>query len=114
MSVIMTISILLVSAVVFTFVGYFIRKNIAEAKITSAEHAAQQILDEAKRNSEALKKEKLLEARDEIHKLRSDVEQEIREERLKLQNQESRLVQKEEILDRKSESLDRKENLLEE
>lgn len=114
MSVIMTISILLVSAVVFTFVGYFIRKNIAEAKISSAEHAAQQILDEAKRNSEALKKEKLLEARDEIHKLRSDVEQEIREERLKLQNQESRLVQKEEILDRKSESLDRKENLLEE
>ncbi|WP_062197928.1 ribonuclease Y [Massilibacterium senegalense] len=113
MSGIMTISILLVSAVVFTFVGYFIRKKIAEAKISSAEFAAQQIVEEAKRNSEALKKEKLLEARDEIHKLRSDAEQEIREERSKLQSQESRLVQKEEILDRKSESLDKKEQLLE-
>jgi ribonucrease Y len=107
------ISSLLVSLGVGAIVGYLVRKSIAEAKISSAERAAAQIVEEAKRDADASKKEALLEAKDEIHKLRTEAEREIRERRNELQKQEHRLVQKEEILDRKSETLDKKEESLE-
>ncbi|MFA8438706.1 ribonuclease Y [Pueribacillus sp. YX66] len=107
------ISTMLISAAVGAVVGYLGRKSIAEAKISSAEHAAKQIVEDGKREAEASKKEALLEAKDESHKLRVEAEREIRERRSELQKQENRLVQKEEILDRRSETLDKKEETLE-
>src|SRR5699024_9709902 len=94
-------------------VGYLIRKSIAEAKISSAETLAKQIVDEAYRNADATKKEALLEAKDENHKLRQQTEEELRERRAEIQMQENRLMQKEENLDRKDETLDKRELLLE-
>ncbi len=94
-------------------VGFLVRKYIAEAKINGATNAANQILEDAKRDSEALKKEALLEAKDEIHKLRTEKETEIRERRNELQKQENRLMQKEENLDRKLDALDKRESQLE-
>lgn len=108
----MIISILL-GLIVGAVVGYFVRKSIAEAKIAGAKGTAEQILEDAKRDAEATKKEALLEAKDDIHKLRTEAEQEIRERRNELQKQENRLLQKEENLDRKDESLDKRENMLE-
>ncbi|KRF31854.1 ribonuclease Y [Paenibacillus sp. Soil787] len=90
-------------------IGYFIRKSLAEAKISSAETAAEQIRESAKKEAEALKKETVLEAKDEVHKLRSEAEKDIRERRNEIQRQERRLLQKEESLDKKLESLERKE-----
>ncbi|MCT8139887.1 ribonuclease Y [Anaerobacillus sp. CMMVII] len=107
------IFILLVSAAISAVVGYLVRKSIAEAKISSAEHAANQIIEESKREAERLKKEAVLEGKDEIHRLRQDAERDVRERRNEIQKQENRLVQKEEILDRKSETLDKKEESLE-
>lgn len=94
-------------------VGYLVRKSIAEAKISSAEHAAKQIIEESKREADRLRMEAILEGKDEIHKLRQDAERDVRERRNEIQKQENRLVQKEEILDRKSETLDKKEESLE-
>ena len=62
-------------------IGYFIRKSLAEAKISSAEEAARRIMDDAAKEAEALKKEAVLEAKDEIHKLRTEAERDIRERR---------------------------------
>lgn len=90
-------------------IGYFIRKSLAEAKISSAEHAAEQILQSARKDAEALKKEAVLEAKDEAYKVKSEAEKEIRERRNEVQRQERRLLQKEETLDKKLESLERKE-----
>ncbi|MGG0091230.1 ribonuclease Y [Bacillus altitudinis] len=105
------ISILL--SLICLVVGYFVRKIIAEAKISGARNMAEQIVEDAKRDAEALKKEALLEAKDEIHSFRVEAEQEVRERRNELQRQENRLLQKEENLDRKDESLDKRESLLE-
>ncbi|HIS28742.1 MAG TPA: ribonuclease Y [Candidatus Avamphibacillus intestinigallinarum] len=108
------ISILLVLAIIIGIVvGYLIRKSIAEAKISSAETLAKQIVDEAHRNADAAKKEALLEAKDENHTIRQQAEEEIRERRAEIQTQENRLMQKEESLDRRSETLDKRELLLE-
>ncbi|WP_053219595.1 ribonuclease Y [Virgibacillus senegalensis] len=106
------ISILL-TLIVGIVVGYLIRKSIAEAKISSAEELAKQIVEEGHRNADAAKKEALLEAKDENHKLRQQADQELRERRAELQRQETRLMQKEENLDRKSETLDKRELMLE-
>ncbi|MFZ5753822.1 MAG: ribonuclease Y [Bacillota bacterium] len=92
--------------------GYIIRKNIAEAKIASAEEAAAKILEDAEKEAEAKKKEAILEAKEEVHKLRNEVERENRERRNEMQRIERRLLQKEESLDRKAEAMDRKEENL--
>src|SRR3954466_4580399 len=112
MDLITIISILL-ALIIGAVVGYFVRKSIAEAKIAGAQNAAEQIIDDAKRDAESLKKESLLEAKDEIHKLRNEAEREIRDRRSELQKQENRLLQKEENLDRKDETLNKRETLLE-
>ncbi|KQL54563.1 ribonuclease [Heyndrickxia shackletonii] len=112
MSPIAIISTLL-GLIVGVVVGYFVRKSFAEARIAGAKNAAEQILEDAKREAESLKKEALLEAKDENHKLRTDMERELRERRNELQKQENRLLQKEENLDRKDESLDKREATLE-
>ena len=109
------ISILLaIILVVGLFVGYLIRKSIAEAKISSAETLAKQIVEEAHRNAESAKKEAILEARDENHTLRQQTEEELQERRMELQTQENRLLQKEESLERKGEIQDKRDLLLEE
>ncbi|MFC2395485.1 MAG: Rnase Y domain-containing protein, partial [Veillonella atypica] len=60
-------------------VGYFLRKNIAEGKLNQAEQEAERIVANGERMAESKKKEALLEAKEEIHKLRSDVERENKE-----------------------------------
>lgn len=113
MDLIYVIISILLTLIVGIVVGYLIRKSIAEAKISSAENLAKQIVEEAHRNAEASKKEALLEAKDEIHELRQQTEEELRERRTEVQRQENRLLQKEESLDKKSETLDKRELLLE-
>ncbi len=56
-----------------------------------------------------MKKESLLEAKDDIYKMRSEAEKEIKDRRVEVQRQERRIQQKEESLDRKLENLERKE-----
>ncbi len=108
------ISILLaLSLIVGIVVGYLVRKSIAEAKISSAENLAKQIVEEAYRNAEAAKKEALLEAKEESHEFRKQVEEELRERRIEIQKQEERLMQKEDLLDKKSITLDQREMTLE-
>ncbi|MBP0726169.1 ribonuclease Y [Bacillus sp. RG28] len=112
-NIITIIFALLATFVVGYVVGFFVRKSIAEAKINGATNAANQIIEEAKRQSETIKKEALLEAKDDIYKLRSNAENEIRERRNELQKQENRLMQKEENLDRKDEGIAKRELALE-
>lgn len=93
-------------------VGYFVRKNISEAKIGQAEKMADDIIDKSKKDAETLQKEKLLEAKEEIHKWRNEAEKENKERRTELQKFERRLIQKEEVLDKKLQTLENKENVL--
>ena len=64
--------------------------------------------------AEASKKEKVLEAKDEVHKLRSDADRDIRERRNEVQRQEKRLNQREEYLDKKADSLEAKNDKISE
>lgn len=87
------------------------RKRFAEAE-RSAEEQAKKIISDAARDADAKKKETIIEAKDEIHKLRTDADREIKERRTEVSRQERRLVQKEESLDKKMDNLEAKEELL--
>lgn len=111
MGVIDIISILLGIAVGI-IAGYFVRKNIYESKIGQANSEADRIIKQAEDDSKRIHKEKLLEAQEEIHKLRTESERENKERRSDLQKFERRVIQKEEILDKKLQNLEQKETNL--
>ena len=98
------------TAALFFAAGLTYRKKIAEKEIGSAEEEATRILNEAIRSGENKKKELLLEAKDEIHKSRTEHEKEVKERRSELSKQERRLQQKEETLDKKLDAFERKED----
>ena len=89
--------------------GVIYRKNVAEKEIGSAELEATRLINEAIHSGESRKKEMLLEAKDEIHKSRTEHEKEVKERRAELSKQERRLEQKEATLDKKTEAFERKE-----
>ncbi len=98
--------------VVMFFVGSNHRKKIAEATIGSAEDQAKKIIKDAEKAAEGKKREVLLEAKEENHKLRQELEKEIKERRAEIQRQERRIQQKEENLDKKTDSIEKKEEQL--
>ncbi|MBO5868912.1 MAG: DUF3552 domain-containing protein, partial [Oscillospiraceae bacterium] len=93
-------------------VGIVLCKKTAEREIGSAEQEATRLINEAIRSGESRKKEMLLEAKDEIHRSRTEHEKEMKERRAEISKQERRLQQKEETLDRKAENFEKKEEEL--
>ncbi|MGE4485212.1 MAG: ribonuclease Y [Oscillospiraceae bacterium] len=106
---------IVVAAIVFIiafFLGITYRRKISEREISSAEEEAKRIINESIKSAENKKREILLEAKEEIHKNRSEYEREVKERRQELQKQERRLQQKEETLDKKTDAIERKNELL--
>ncbi len=105
--------VLIIAFCVIGFVsGMTYRKKVAEREISSAEDEAKRIINDAIKGAESKKREALVEAKEEIHKQRSEFEREEKARRADLQKQERRLQQKEENLDRKTDSLERKNETL--
>ena len=59
MNIIINIAIFLISAVIFSFVGYTMRKRIAESKIRVAEEEAKRIIDSAAKKLKIKRRKKL-------------------------------------------------------
>ncbi len=110
--IMINIAVFLVSAVIFTFVGIYIRKKIAESKLKGAENEAKNIIEMAQKEAENKKKEEIFNAKEEIMNARKDLDQEIRERRSEVQQQERRMIQKEENLEKKMELAEKKEKEL--
>ncbi|MBE6887719.1 MAG: ribonuclease Y [Ruminococcaceae bacterium] len=85
------------------------RRKTAEAKIGSAEDEAKRLINDAIKTAEQKRKEALLEAKDEIFRLKAESDKELKERRGEISRQERRLTQKEENLDKKTENLEQKE-----
>ncbi|MGD9567925.1 MAG: ribonuclease Y [Sedimentibacter sp.] len=102
----------IICAIIGIIVGFIIRKNISESKIGSAEAEAKRLIDEATKDAETKKKEILVEAKDEAHKMRNEYERENKERRNEIQRNEKRLIKKEEMLDSKGMQVEKKEEML--
>ena len=108
LSLILCIALVVVGAVCF-IIGVTYRKKVAEKEIGSAEEEARRIINESIKGGESKKREMLLEAKEEIHKSRTEYEKEVKERRSEIQKQERRLQQKEESLDKKLDLHEKKE-----
>ena len=93
-------------------IGFLVRRMLIEKKLGIAKNQAELILQDADKKAEALKKERLLEAKEEILRQRNESEAELKERRSEVTRMERRITQKEETLDHKAEALDRKNELL--
>jgi len=83
-------------------VGMLLRQKFAGSRVAGAQRDAEQIVEEGRREAEAIRKEATLQAKDAVLQAKTEWEHEAKELRRELQSQEKRLVQKEENLDRKT------------
>lgn len=83
--IILIIAIALVVCLVAIFVFIYTRKNISLANVSKSEEDAKKILGEAQKEAESKKKEAILEAKEEVHRLRADFDKESRERRNEIQ-----------------------------
>ncbi len=105
----------LIVAAVGIIASFIVSKNKlgqTEAKIKETEQKIESDLNSAKEKVESLKKEALLEAKDENHRLRVELDREIKDRRAEIARLEKRTIQKEETLDRKTDQIEKKEESL--
>ncbi len=108
-----TMIVAFVCAAVAFVAGWFASKRVGQGKIASAEKLAEKIISEAEKSAEALRKEKLLEAKDEWLRMKQEFESETKSRRVELQNLERQLANRELNLDKRADQLNKKERDLE-
>ncbi|MBI4456559.1 MAG: ribonuclease Y [Acidobacteria bacterium] len=108
---------LLISIAVLLAAGitafYLTRTRLINRKLAQAEAQARRVLQDAQVDTEKLRKEKVLEAKEEIYALRSEFDSQVREGKRELGATERRLSQKEENLNKRESAILEKEKELE-
>ena len=100
----------LLLGVLFALSMVWVRRKQQRTEIELAENAAARIIEEAKRDAGAIKKEAEIQAKDSLIKEKMDFEKEVRETRRELQTFEKRLVGKEEALDKRVDSVEKRDS----
>ena len=94
-------------------VGFLINRKLTEKRLGEVQTRTKKMIDDASLECKALKKEAILEAKEQELQLRNEFERETREKKLELQKMEQRLLQKEDSLDKKDEALNKKNDGIE-
>ena len=89
--------------------GFLYRKLVMERNQVGLESLGKKILDEARKEADALKKESKLAAKDQLLQMKVDFEKETHERRQEVNQLERRLVQREEHLEKKGDLLDERD-----
>jgi len=103
---------LLITATVFLLIGWSINSYFGKKSYKSLKIKVEELLENAKIESENLKKEKLLEANEEYYNLKQQLEDEFRSKKLALQNLEHQLNERDSNVDRKADYIAKKEQEL--
>ena len=114
MSPVITVLIALAALGLGAFGGFAYNKKQTEQKIGRADQYAKDLLADATRKAEEQKKERILEAKEEVLRLKTDLDREIHERRSEQQRNERRVAQREETLDKKLDNLERREEKINE
>ncbi len=106
----------LISLAVIVLVGlaafYLVKQRLIEEQLVEAKRRAEEIRVDARQEAERLKKEKLVEARDQILNWRSDAEGEIQERRRKADELDRALARRQDEFELRTRELDRSEREL--
>ena len=100
----------IIGSVIFFFVGMKYRKSIAEASIGSAEEQAEKIINDSKLDAERIKKEAVLQAKDEMMRRKDELETEAKIRKKEMQDLENRINQRQDLVDKRAALIEEKEN----
>ena len=97
------------SIAVGVMLGYVIREWISRKRLESSKNLSTRIISEAKKEAETIKKESVLQAKENLLKARAEFDKDIRDRNAELDNLEKKARFKEEDLDRREGLLSQKE-----
>lgn len=106
------ILIMIAGVIIGAAFGFFLNRFILKGRIELAAENADQMIKEAEKQAETLKREALIEAKDQVFSLKQDIDLEVKERRKEIAALENRLTQREETLDRRIETIEKREHQL--
>ncbi len=109
LDLLMVIIIAVGTAVIAFILGWVINSKIGKNNIANANDKAQKIVEDAEKEAKHLKREKLLEVKDEWLKKKQEFDNEVNSKKQKLQNFEKQLESREESLEKKYDVVNQKE-----
>jgi len=113
LSTLMMIFLLLVALGIGLVVGYMAMYVLSKRKIASSESLASRIIDEAKKEAENITKESMLQAKENLLKVKMEFERDTRERKGELDAVERRIRSMEENLEKRMDALSQKESNIE-
>jgi ribonuclease Y len=109
MDVIVLIPMVIVLVVIFFYFGWWFNSRIGKKSLVSAEERAKQIVADAQKEATNLKREKLLEVKDEWYKKKVEFDGELNQKKQKLSHIEKQLITREENIEKKFDVVIKKE-----
>lgn len=100
--------------VVGLFVGIILMIILNYIKTSAASKKAEAILEKARKEADKIKRDYLLDAKEEAHKVKLETEQEVKEKKNELKESEDRLILRESNIDKRDQTLQNREQMLEE
>ena len=94
-------------------VGLTIMVIINSLKETKASKKAEAILEKAQKDAEKIKRDNILEAKEEAHKLKIETEKEIKNRKIEIKELEERLNSRENNIDKRNQTLTNREQMIE-
>jgi ribonucrease Y len=95
------IPMLVVVIIVFFYLGWLMNSRIGKKSITTAEEQAKKILEDADKDAKNIKREKLLEVKDEWYKKKTEFDKEVQQKRQKVGALEKQIQLREENSEKK-------------
>jgi ribonuclease Y len=95
------------------YLGWYLNAKSTKTKLMTADEQAKKILDDAEKTALTMKKEKLLEVKDEWYRKKQEFDSDYQTRKNKLKAFEKQLLDKEETFDKKMDNISRKEKNIE-
>lgn len=101
MELVIIIPMIVVLVALFFYLGWWFNSRVGKKSIVSAEERAKSIIQDAQKEANNLKREKLLEVKDEWYRKKVEFDNEVNQKRQKLANLEKQIQAREENSERK-------------
>ncbi|WBF68778.1 ribonuclease Y [Desulfovibrio subterraneus] len=108
----MSIGLVLLGAIIGAATGYALHKVVSSKRLNDAQELANRIIEEARKEAQAQKKEIILQGQDEIYNQKRTLEQEFKERESEIKSRDHKLQEQSERLERKREQATQKEQEL--
>ena len=96
------------------FVGIILMIILSYVKASRASKKAEAIIEKATKEADKIKRDYLLNAKEEAYKIKTETDQEIKDKKLEIKDAEDRLILRESNIDKRDQTLQNRESMLEE